>query len=126
MTTESDDDAKPLCWRSFIVDDEPDVHRATTFALNGVHILGRPIEFLHAYSAQEAIEILKAEHGIAIILLDVVMEREDAGLNLVKTIRGYFICWMCASFCAPVSQVMHPRLRPSMTMTSMTTRPSRS
>jgi diguanylate cyclase (GGDEF)-like protein len=84
----SDDDAKPLCWRLFIVDDEPDVHRATTFALNGVQILGRPIEFLHAYSAQEAIRVLKAETGIAIILLDVVMEREDAGLNLVKTILG--------------------------------------
>lgn len=79
--------SKPLCWRLFIVDDEPDVHRATTFALTGVNILGRPIEFLHAYSAEEAARILKTESDIAIILLDVVMEREDAGLHLVKIIR---------------------------------------
>lgn len=83
-----DDGSKPLCWRLFIVDDEPDVHRATTFALTGVNILGRPIEFLHAYSADEATKILKTESNIAIILLDVVMEREDAGLNLVRTIRN--------------------------------------
>ncbi len=83
-----DKGAKPLHWRLFIVDDEPDVHRATTFALTGVSILGRSIEFLHAYSADEAIRILATEPDIAVLLLDAVMEREDAGLNLVKTIRN--------------------------------------
>ncbi len=78
---------KQLTWRVLVVDDEPDVHRATTFALAGVTILGRPLEFLHAYSATEATEILQREKEIAVVLLDVVMEREDAGLALVKTIR---------------------------------------
>src|SRR6185436_16088534 len=57
------DDAqgKLLTWRLLVVDDEPDVHRATTFALAGVSILGRPLEFLHAYSAVEATELLKRE-----------------------------------------------------------------
>lgn len=87
-----DDDAvigfeKELTWRLLIVDDEPDVHRATTFALAGVLILGRQLEFLHAYSAAEAANILRSEADVAIVLLDVVMEREDAGLALVKTIR---------------------------------------
>jgi len=87
-----DDDAtigfeKELTWRLLIVDDEPDVHRATTFALSGVLILGRQLEFLHAYSATEAANILRSEADVAIVLLDVVMEREDAGLALVKTIR---------------------------------------
>ncbi|OYT94116.1 MAG: hypothetical protein CFE43_00660 [Burkholderiales bacterium PBB3] len=70
-----------------VVDDEPDVHRATTFALTGVKILGRPLEFLHAYSALEAENLLKTERDVAVVLLDVVMEREDAGLALIKTIR---------------------------------------
>ena len=74
-------------WRLMVVDDEPDVHRATTFALTGVKILGRPLEFLHAYSAMEAESLLKTERDIAVVLLDVVMEREDAGLALIKTIR---------------------------------------
>lgn len=74
-------------WRLMVVDDEPDVHRATTFALTGVKILGRALEFLHAYSAIEAESLLKTERDVAVVLLDVVMEREDAGLALIKTIR---------------------------------------
>lgn len=76
-----------LVWRLMIIDDEPDVHRATTFALAGVKILGRPLQFLHAYSAAEATQQLRTEQDVAVVLLDVVMEREDAGLALVKTIR---------------------------------------
>ncbi len=79
--------SKELVWRLLVIDDEPDVHRATTFALSGVQILGRSLEFLHAYSAAEATQLLRTEANIAIVLLDVVMEREDAGLALVKTIR---------------------------------------
>lgn len=74
-------------WRLLVVDDEPDVHHVTTFALNRVTILGRPLEFLHAYSAAQAAEILQREQDIAVVLLDVVMEREHAGLELVKVIR---------------------------------------
>jgi diguanylate cyclase (GGDEF)-like protein len=81
---------KEPVWRLMVIDDEPDVHRATTFALAGVKILGRSLQFLHAYSASEATEMLRAEHDIAVVLLDVVMEREDAGLALVKTIRQDF------------------------------------
>jgi diguanylate cyclase (GGDEF)-like protein len=76
-----------LVWRLMVIDDEPDVHRATTFALAGVKILGRPLQFLHAYSAAEATQMLRDEQEVAVVLLDVVMEREDAGLALVKTIR---------------------------------------
>ncbi len=79
--------AKELVWRLMIVDDEPDVHRATTFALSGIRILGRSLQFLHAYSAMEATTLLQSETDVAVVLLDVVMEREDAGLALVKTIR---------------------------------------
>jgi diguanylate cyclase len=78
---------KEAVWRLLVVDDEPDVHRATTFALAGVKILGRPLQFLHAYSAGEAEALLRQEDDVAVVLLDVVMEREDAGLALVKTIR---------------------------------------
>ena len=70
-----------------IVDDDEDVHQATTFALQGLEILGHPLVFLHAYSGAEAGRILVQEHNIAVILLDVVMESEDAGLRLVEYIR---------------------------------------
>lgn len=74
-------------WRIMIIDDDPDVHSATTFALGSLEIQNRPLSFLHAYSAAEAREILQNERDIAIILLDVVMEQEDAGLQLVNYIR---------------------------------------
>jgi len=74
-------------WRIMIIDDDPDVHSATTFALGSLEIQHRALSFLHAYSAAEARDILKNETDIAIILLDVVMEQEDAGLQLVSHIR---------------------------------------
>ncbi|RZA33708.1 MAG: EAL domain-containing protein [Lysobacteraceae bacterium] len=74
-------------WRILVVDDDADVHSTTTFALQNVEMQGRPLVFLHAYSAAEARAILERDPGIAVVLLDVVMERPDAGLQLVRQIR---------------------------------------
>ena len=79
---------EPLTWRIMIVDDDPDVHSATTFALSNLAIQGRNLSFLHAYSASEAKQMLVAEKDIPVILLDVVMEQDDAGLQLVNVIRN--------------------------------------
>ncbi|PLK50616.1 hypothetical protein C0V76_02015 [Uliginosibacterium sp. TH139] len=77
-------------WRILIVDDDPDVHTTTTFALRGTDILGCPLTFLHADSAAQARDLLARDRDIAVILLDVVMEEEDSGLKLVRTIRDEF------------------------------------
>jgi len=74
-------------WRILIVDDDADVHSTTTFALKNVEMQGRALEFLHAYSAFEARDVLQRHPDIAVVLLDVVMERPDAGLQLVRQIR---------------------------------------
>ncbi|MFS2019164.1 DUF3369 domain-containing protein, partial [Massilia sp. CT11-108] len=74
-------------WRVLIVDDDADVHSTTTFALGALEMHGRPLAFLHAYSAAEAMDVLAREHDIAVILLDVVMEHADAGLHLVRHVR---------------------------------------
>lgn len=78
--------AKP-CWQILIVDDDQDVHQSTCFALANSEILGRPLRFLHAYSAAQALNLLNEHAQIAVILLDVVMESEHAGLHLVRRIR---------------------------------------
>jgi diguanylate cyclase len=75
-------------WRILVVDDDPDVHEATKLALSGLSIVQRPLQFLHAYSGKEALDILAVENEIAVILLDVVMESERAGLDLVHQIRN--------------------------------------
>lgn len=74
-------------WHILIVDDDPDVHVTTEFALGSEIILNRPLKFLHAYSAGEAEALLVKLGDVAVILLDVVMESDDAGLRLVHTIR---------------------------------------
>jgi signal transduction histidine kinase/PleD family two-component response regulator len=77
----------PTPWQILIADDEEEVHQVTAVAMIDVRFKGRPIEFLHAYSAAQARDILAAHPDIAIILLDVVMEDDDAGLKLVRHIR---------------------------------------
>jgi diguanylate cyclase (GGDEF)-like protein len=77
----------PAVWRVMIVDDDHDVHTATTFALSNLEMQQRPLQFLHAYSAAHARQLLEKEQDVAVILLDVVMEQDDAGLQLVRYIR---------------------------------------
>ncbi|WP_194271215.1 bifunctional diguanylate cyclase/phosphodiesterase [Zoogloea sp. 1C4] len=77
----------PDCWKVLVVDDDAEVHQATEFALQGAVFCGRSLELLHAYSAAEARETLGRVGDVAVILLDVVMERHDAGLDLVRVIR---------------------------------------
>lgn len=74
-------------WRILIVDDEADVHEATRLALRDLIVEGRSLDFLDAYSAQEAYEVLANNNDLAVILLDVVMESDAAGLWLIQRIR---------------------------------------
>ena len=74
-------------WLILIADDDHEVHAVTTVALADTIFNGRPLRFLHAYSAAGAQAILRTRHDIALILLDVVMESDDAGLQLVQHIR---------------------------------------
>lgn len=82
---EPEEPRKP--WRVLIVDDDTDVHKATELAMQGLLVEGEPLTFLHAKSAGEARSLLGHEPDIAVVLLDVVMESDDAGLQLVRHIR---------------------------------------
>jgi response regulator RpfG family c-di-GMP phosphodiesterase len=75
-------------WWVLIVDDDESIHQITTLVLRGFSFEGRPIQLLHAYSAREARKILEQQHHIAVAIVDVVMETNHAGLDLIKTIRG--------------------------------------
>ncbi|KAA0573964.1 diguanylate cyclase [Azospirillum sp. B21] len=74
-------------WLVLVADDEPEVHAVTRLALARLRFRGRPVRLLDCTSAAEAERVLRETPGIAVILLDVVMETEDAGLRLVRTIR---------------------------------------
>ena len=86
-------------WKVLIVDDEEEVHVVTRLVLNEITFENRKIVCLSAHSAREGYEILAAAPDIAVVLLDVVMETSQAGLELVQRIRED----LCASCCAPGS-----------------------
>jgi CheY-like chemotaxis protein len=75
-------------WRILIVDDEVEIHTVTTLVLRNFEFEGRALVMLHAHSAAEAREHLTNYKDIAVVLLDVVMESDQAGLDLVREIRG--------------------------------------
>jgi len=74
-------------WKVLIIDDEPDIHELTKLNLKGFQFENQSLKFYHAYSAVQARSILKDQPDIAVALIDVVMETDDAGLKLVHYIR---------------------------------------
>src|SRR5690554_4958273 len=74
-------------WKILIVDDEPEVHAVTRLALSDFKFLGRQLEFYSAESGEEGCRLMEEHPDAAIILLDVVMESDDAGLHVAKYIR---------------------------------------
>lgn len=76
-----------LPWKILVVDDDEDIHLVTEMALRRLIYENRPLAILHAYSAMEAGLKLIEHPDAAIALLDVVMENDTAGLDLVKIIR---------------------------------------
>ncbi|WP_036172470.1 HD domain-containing phosphohydrolase [Massilia sp. 9096] len=74
-------------WKVLLVDDEPDIHDITKLTLSRFRLDGRALTFLHAYSGEQAKEVLAREKDIALVFLDVVMEREDSGLEVARWLR---------------------------------------
>ncbi len=81
------DESSGDTWKVLIVDDDPEIHSVTQLALSDLVVLGRRLEYLHAYSGEEANTIIEQDDEIVLVLLDVVMETDDAGLKVVKYIR---------------------------------------
>lgn len=74
-------------WKILISDDEEDIHLLTKTVLKNFTYKNKSIEFLSAYSGEDTVEVLKNNKDIVLVLLDVIMESDDAGLKVVKRIR---------------------------------------
>jgi len=84
---EVSEDTPTESWKILIVDDEPQVHTATDIALRKFVCENKSLKFISAYSATEARQLIQEHPDVAIILLDVIMETDDAGLEFVKYVR---------------------------------------
>ncbi|MEK8018660.1 MAG: response regulator [Candidatus Parabeggiatoa sp.] len=87
-TTEKKSQLKLPPWKVLIVDDESDIHEMTQLGLKDFQFADRSLQIFQAMSGTEAREILRVEPNIAVALIDVVMETDDAGLQLVDFIRN--------------------------------------
>jgi signal transduction histidine kinase len=74
-------------WKIAVIDDDQAVHDGTRFALSDYSLNGQRLEILSAYTAAEGRELMRAHPDIAAVLLDVIMESDTAGLDLVGFIR---------------------------------------
>ena len=100
-------------WKVLIVDDDDEVHKVTRLSLSDFSFEEKSIDFISAYSGNEAKRILSERNDIALVLLDVVMESDDAGLKVSKYIRNelenYFTCVVLRTGqpgFAPINDVM--------------------
>ena len=75
-------------WKIAVIDDDQAVHEGTRFALSDYTLNGQSLEILSAYSAAEGQILMRDNPDIAAVLLDVIMETDDAGLELVEFIRN--------------------------------------
>jgi len=74
-------------WKVLSVDDNSEVHAVTKLVLSDFEFDGRYLDIVTANSAKEANEYLRKHQDVALVLLDVVMERDHAGFDVVRTIR---------------------------------------
>jgi CheY-like chemotaxis protein len=86
-SADANDAAVAAPWRVLIVDDDVDVHVVTKFSLSNACFQGRRLSFLHAYSGDEALTVLRNNPDVALVLLDVIMETSEAGLKVARQIR---------------------------------------
>ena len=75
-------------WKIAVIDDDAAVHEGTRFALSDYNLNGATLEILSAYSAAEGRKLMREHPDIAAVLLDVIMETDTAGLELVEYIRS--------------------------------------
>ena len=85
-TASEDIDARK--WKIAVIDDDPAVHDGTRFALSDYSLNGQSLEILSAHSAAEGRKLMAEHSDIAAVLLDVIMETDVAGLELVEYIRN--------------------------------------
>src|SRR5436309_15459580 len=82
------EDSSVRKWKIAVIDDDAAVHEGTRFALSDYSLNGQTLEILSAYSAVEGRALMSAHDDISAVLLDVIMETDSAGLDLVEYIRN--------------------------------------
>ncbi len=70
-----------------LVDDDIEFQQSLKLALGHFEFQTNPVRILCVNSATAAATVLAANPNIAVVILDIVMETDDAGLRLVRSVR---------------------------------------
>jgi len=74
-------------WKLMIIDDDQVIHDISHMVLKETSYQKGEIEIIDGFSGEDARRLLQEHPDTAVILLDVVMETDHAGLDVVKYIR---------------------------------------
>lgn len=74
-------------WKVMVIDDDESIHTLSSMVLQQFSFMGYGLEVIHGYSGEEARQLLKQHPDTAVMLLDVVMENDQAGLEVVDYVR---------------------------------------
>jgi response regulator RpfG family c-di-GMP phosphodiesterase len=75
-------------YKIVVADDDEEIHHVTDMILKGFLFEGHPLEIIDTYTAAQTIDVFRTTQNIAILFLDVVMEKDCSGLDVVKKIRN--------------------------------------
>jgi len=76
-------------WKVMVVDDDRSTHDVTSLVLDDFTYEGRKLQIVNGYSGEDVRRLMSEHPDTAVLLLDVVMESENAGLEAVRYIREH-------------------------------------
>jgi len=74
-------------WKIMVIDDDEAIHMVSRLVFDDFMFMGQGVEMIYGYSGAEARQLINENPDTAVILLDVVMETDQAGLDVVNYIR---------------------------------------
>ncbi|MGJ8669285.1 MAG: response regulator [Oceanococcus sp.] len=77
-----------MSWKVLVVDDDIDINRIIQAYLEPLLYIGSPVSVLSANSALEAKALFAEQDDIAVAFIDLQMETNSAGLDLIHHLRA--------------------------------------
>ena len=75
-------------WKVLLVDDDPDILAVTRLSLSNFQYEGFNLDIMSAHNASKARYLVEQNPDLAVMIIDVVMETDTTGLDLVEYIRN--------------------------------------
>ena len=75
-------------WKVLLVDDDPDILAVTRLSLSNFQYEGFNLDIMSAHNASKARYLIEQHPDMAVMIIDVVMETDTTGLDLVEYIRN--------------------------------------